>query len=78
MLRIPWTAKRTKASISKQVKAHTYLDNIVKRKKLMYFGHVMRSNGLEKDIMLGMGEGPRTRWTDDIGYGTGQDYRSTC
>jgi len=68
MLRIPWTAKRTNASICKQVEAHTFLDNIVKRRKLMHFGHVMRSDGLEKDIMLGMGEGSRkrTRWTDDI------------
>ena len=42
------------------------------RQKLRYFGHVMRSNGLEKDIMMGMGDGsrrigrPRSRWADEV------------
>ena len=40
--------------------------------KLEYFGHLMRSNSLEKILMLGKIEGrrrrgqQRTRWLDDI------------
>jgi hypothetical protein len=29
------------------------------RRKLSFFGHVMRSNGMEKEIMLANGEGKR-------------------
>jgi len=40
--------------------------------KLTFFGHVMRSTSLEKDIMLGIGNGkrkkgrPRIRWVDEV------------
>ena len=54
----------------------------IDRQKLRYFGHIMRSDGLEKAIMLGMGEGkrkkgrPRMRWLDEVqeltGLGLGQ------
>ena len=39
--------------------------------------HVVRSEGFEKNVMMGMGEGnrktgrPRTRWMDEIGLLTG-------
>ena len=33
----------------------------IDRQKLRYFGHIMRSDGLEKAIMLGMGEGKRKK-----------------
>ena len=42
------------------------------KQKLSYFGHIVRSTGLEKAIMLGMGKGqrkrgrPRRRWLDDV------------
>jgi hypothetical protein len=42
------------------------------KQKLSYFGHIMQSKSLEKDIMLGMVSGkrrrghPRTRWLDTI------------
>jgi len=40
--------------------------------KLTFFGHVMRSTSLEKDIMLGIGNGnrkkgrPRIGWVDEV------------
>jgi exonuclease III len=77
MLRISWTAKRTNKSITDEIDPGSSLENIIARQKLTYFGHVMRSNGLEKDIMTGMGEGkrergrPRTRWLDEIKERTG-------
>ena len=34
--------------------------------KLQYFGHLMRTDSLEKTLILGKIEGRRTRWLDDI------------
>jgi len=40
--------------------------------KMTYFGHVVRSDGLEKTFMFGMGNGgrsrvrPRRRWMDEV------------
>ena len=47
------------------------------RRKLGFFGHVMRSDRLEKEMMLACGEGwrrrgrPRRRWMDEIHEVTG-------
>jgi len=47
------------------------------RRKLGFFGHVMRSDGLEKGMMLAYGEGrrrrgqPRRKWMDEIHEVTG-------
>ena len=77
MLRIPWTARRTNKSIADEVNANMSLQGKIIKQKLSFFGHVMRANGLEKSIMLGMGEGkrgrgrPRTRWLDEIQSTTG-------
>ena len=77
MLRIPWTAKRTNKSVADEVNTNLSLQGRIIKQKLSYFGHVMRANGLEKSIMLGMGEGqrgrgrPRTRWLDEIQSTTG-------
>ncbi len=44
---------------------------------MMFFGHVMRADGLEKEMMLACGEGrrrrgrPRKRWMEEILVGTG-------
>src|SRR6218665_625559 len=47
------------------------------RRKLGFFGHVMRSDGLEKGMMLAHGDGrrrrgrPRRKWMDEIHEVTG-------
>jgi hypothetical protein len=72
MLGIKWTDKITNASVRKQIGTNEMLEDRVKRQKLSYFGHVVRSDTLEKNIMLGMGEGkrsrgrPKMRWMDEI------------
>ena len=77
MLRIPWTAKRTNISITEEIGITSSLRDMFTRQKLKYFGHVMRSEGLEKSVMMGMGDGargrgrPRTRWLDEIKECTG-------
>ena len=39
------------------------LQQIAIRRKLGFFGHVMRSDGLEKEMMLACGEGKRKTGT---------------
>ena len=78
MLRISWTAKRTNISIWEQVGRQYTLENEITKRKLTYFGHVMRSDdSLEKALILAMSDGkrkrsrPRTRWMDIIKEVTG-------
>jgi len=81
MLRIPWTAKRTNASICKQVEAHTSLDNIVKRRKLMYLGHKQwaEEGHHVRHRRRAVGRGtPQNKMDRMMTYGSGQDYHSTC
>jgi len=42
MLRVPWTAKRTNESILAQIGKYPTLENVRLRRKLAYFGHVVR------------------------------------
>jgi hypothetical protein len=73
LLRIPWTARRTNASVIKQIKPRHFLETLAVTGKLKYFGHIMRtSDSLEKGLMLGLTDGSRrrgrqrTKWTDEI------------
>ena len=55
------------------------LQQTVLRAKLRFFGHIMRSDGLEKQMMLACGEGsrkqgrPRRKWMDEIHETTGMN-----
>jgi len=56
MLCDPWTAKKTNESIMAQIgKYPMALENMRLRHKLAYFEHVLRGEGLENAMMLGMG-----------------------
>ena len=55
LLRISWTEKRTNLSIDEQKGSTVSLENTITKHKLAYFEHVVRANGLEKAIMIGMG-----------------------
>src|SRR3984885_4766589 len=75
MLRVSWTEKRTNVSILQeigQLRGNLTLGQRAARQKLMFFGHVMRSDGQEKEMMLACGEGerrrgrPRKRWMEEI------------
>ena len=52
--RISWTERRTNQSILDELGIEPSLMSEIDRQKLRYFGHIMRSDGLEKAIMLGM------------------------
>ena len=71
-LRVPWTAKRSKQSILKEINPEYSLERLMLKLKLQYFGHLMqRTDSLEKTLMLQKTEGrrrrrQRMRWLDGI------------
>ena len=54
LLRVPWTAKRSKQSVLKEINPECSLEGLMLKLKLQYFGHLMRrADSLEKTLMLG-------------------------
>ena len=72
-MRVPWTARRSKQSILKEISPGISLEGMMLKLKLRYFGYLMRSvDSLEKTLMLGeigvrsrRGQ-QRMRWQDGI------------
>ena len=61
LLRVPWTARRSKQSMLKEISPGCSLEGLMLKLKLQYFGHLMqRVDSLEKTLMLG-GIGGRRR-----------------
>ena len=72
-MRVPWTAKRTKQSILKEISPGISFEGMMLKLKLLYFGHLLRRvDSLEKTLMLGGIGGrrrrgrQRMRWLDGI------------
>ena len=71
-LRVPWTARRSNQSILKEISPEYFLEGVMLKLKLQYFGHLMqRVDTLEKTLLLGMIEGrgrgwQKMRWLDAI------------
>ena len=62
ILRVPWTARRSKQSILKEISTEYALEGLVLKLKLQYFGRLMwRTDSFEKTLMLGKIEGRRRR-----------------
>ena len=72
LLRVPWTARRSNQSILKETGPGCWLEGLMLKLKLQYFGHLMwRADSLEKTLMLGGIGGrrrgrQRMRWLDGI------------
>jgi len=73
LLRVPWTARRSKQSVLKEINPEYSLEGLMLKLKLQYFGHLMqRTDSLEKTLMLGKTERgrrrgqQRMRWLDGI------------
>ena len=71
--RVPWTARRSNQSILKEISPGCFLEGMMLKLKLQYFGHLMqRVDSLEKTLMLGGIGGRRRRgrqrmkWLDGI------------
>ena len=62
LLRVPWTARRSKQSILKEISPGISLEGMMLKLKLQYFGLLMqRVDSLEKTLMLGGIGGRRSR-----------------
>ena len=62
LLRVPWTVRRSKPSILKEISPEYPLEGLMLKLKLQYFGHLMQgTDSLEKILMLGKIEGRRRR-----------------
>ena len=73
LLRVPWTARRSNQSILKEISPGISLEGMMLKRKLQYFGHLMRrADSLKKSLMLGGIGGrrrrgrQRMRWLDGI------------
>ena len=73
LLRVPWTARRSRLSILKKISPGCSLEGLMLKLKLQNFGHLMqRVDSLEKTVMLGGIGGwrrrgqQRMRWLDVI------------
>jgi len=62
-LRVPWTARRSKLSVLKEISPEYSLEGLMLKLKLQYFGHLMmrRADSLGKTLMLGKIESWRRR-----------------
>ena len=72
LFRVPWTARRSKQSILKEISTLTW-EGLTLKLKLQYFGQLMRrTHSLEKTLTLGKIESgksrgwQRMRWLDGI------------
>ena len=80
IMRISWTEKRTNKWVLEKAGVERKLLGIVKERKMKYFGHIMRKEGLclEEEIIQGTipggrGRGrPKINWMDNIRKWTGR------
>ena len=61
-MRVPWTARRSKQSILKEISPGCSLERLMLKLKLQYFGHlIQRADSFEKTLMPRKLEGRRRR-----------------
>ena len=71
-MRVPWTARKSNESILKEINPGIFLEVMMLKLKLQYFGHLIRrADSLEKTLMMGRIQGrrrgrKRMRWLDGI------------
>ena len=62
LLRVPWTARRSKQLSLKEISPENLLEGLMPKLKFQYFGYLMRrTDSLEKTLMLGKIEGKGRR-----------------
>lgn len=72
LLGVSWRDHRTNESVLQELGVQREFVQTVRKRKLQYFGHVVRAQNLSTDILEGRVHGrrprgrPRRRWTDDI------------
>ena len=70
--KIKWTEKMTNSEVCNVLKVKREVMNTIRKRKMIYFGHLIRHNNILKTITEGRVEGKRPRgrpprkWIDDI------------
>ena len=85
MLGIPYNTHTTNEEVRRTITQHVnhYEDllTIVKKRKLRWYGHVIRSNGLSKTVLQGTVQGKsgrqKKKWTDNITEWTKKTFAET-
>ena len=68
-MRVPWTVRRSKQSILKEMSPEYSLEGLMLKLKFQYFGHLMqRTDSLEKTRVLGKIERRRKRGQQRMGW----------
>ena len=76
-IRLPWIERKTNDWVLDKIGNRLMLREMVQRRKLRFFGHVIRRKGLERTIITGKVNGkrkrgrPPTSWLKDIKSSTG-------
>ena len=69
LLRVPWIARRANQCILKEISPEYSLQGLMLKLKLQYFGHlIIRTESLEKTLMLVKIEGRRRRGREKMGW----------
>ena len=84
VLGIPYnthTTEEVRRTITQHVNHYEDLLTIVKKRKLRWYGHVIRSNGLSKTVLQGTVQGKsgrqKKKWTDNITEWTKKTFAET-
>ena len=64
-MRVPWTARRSKQSILKEINPGISLEGLMLKLKLQYFGHFMRRVDSLKDLDAGRDWGQEEKRTTE-------------
>ena len=78
LLRIPWTARRSNQSITKEISPRCSLEGMMLKLKLQYFGHLMRRVDSLEDSDAGRDWGQEEKGTTEdemAGWHHGLDGR---
>ena len=67
MLKVKWTEKKTNAEVLKEANVERSLLTSIKKRKHKWLGHIMRHEGLLKDIIEGKMDGKRRKGRPRLG-----------
>ena len=78
LLRINWRDHRTNISVLEEINTTRQFVSTIRKRKLQYFGHVIRAQNISTHILEGRVDGargrgrPKRRWMDDVKDWTGE------
>ena len=68
MLKISWVERKTNKEVLGMMAVTPQLERMIKTRKLKYFGHIVRHDSLQKQLLEGMVEGRRSRGRPRISW----------